>query len=106
MARKPGHQCGCHVCRDGSDPEVVRDHQQLNTLLYRMEEHQRRWTVAREAMKLGHGGIKHFALVTGLHPETISRGRDELNNHLADCPDGRIRRPGGGRPLAEKKIRL
>ena len=27
----------------------------------------------------------------------------ELGDELRDCPTGRVRRPGGGRPRAEKK---
>ena len=45
-----------------------------------------------------------IAEITGLHHETIRRGRDELQNDLADRPTGRIRCPGGGRPRVEKKI--
>jgi hypothetical protein len=54
-------------------------------------------------MKLGHGGFAKIARITGLHPETIRRGRDELRNGLADRPTHRIRREGGGRPRIEKK---
>lgn len=104
MARKPGQQCGCDVCRDGLDHPDVQDHRQLNALLDRLDEQQRRWVAAREAMKLGHGGITKIARITGLHHETIRRGRDEINNGFADRPTDRIRRPGGGRPRAEKKI--
>ena len=104
MARKPGHECGCRVCRDGIDHAVVEDHRQLNALLDRLDEQQRRWVAAREAMKLGHGGIAWIATITGLHHETIRRGRDEINNGFADRPSDRVRCEGGGRPRAEKKI--
>jgi len=104
MARKPGHRCGCVVCRAGQDDLVTNDHQQLNALLDRLDEQQRRWVAAREALKLGHGGFAKVATITGMHPETIRRGRDELNADLADRPTGRIRNKGGGRPCAEKKI--
>jgi hypothetical protein len=40
-----------------------------------------------------------------MHPETIRRGRDELENGLQDRPADRIRLPGGGRPRLEKRIR-
>jgi hypothetical protein len=61
---------------------------------------------AREAKHLGHGGFQRIAQITGLHPETIRRGRDELDNELRDRPLDQIRLPGGGRPRVEKKIRL
>lgn len=103
MARKPGHQCGCQACRDGLDHPQRQEHRQLNALLDRLDEQQRRWVAALEAMKLGHGGFARIATITGLHPETIRRGRDELQNDLAERPADRIRQPGGGRPCAEKK---
>jgi hypothetical protein len=46
------------------------------------------------------------AAVTGVHPQTIRRGRDELAGDLRDRPAGRVRLPGGGRPTLAKKIRL
>lgn len=104
MARKPGHQCGCPACQGGAEHPHATEHRQLNLVLDRLDEQQRRWVAAREAMKLGHGGITRIAKITGLHHETIRRGRDELNGGLADRPADRIRCPGGGRPRAEKKI--
>lgn len=104
MARKPGYACRCESCREERNLGVVAEHRQLNLLLDRLDERQRRWLAAREAMKLGHGGFEQMATITGMHPETIRRGRDELHAELADCPVDRIRRPGGGRPRLEKKI--
>jgi len=104
MARKPGYRCGCTVCRAGLDDPAREEHRQLNAPLDRLDEQQRRWVAGREAMRLGHGGFKQIAEITGLHHETIRRGRDELQNELADRPTDRIRRLGGGRPRIEKKI--
>ena len=104
MARKPGHECGCAICRGGNDGSEALEHRQLNALQDRLDEQQRRWVAAREAMKLGHGCFARIAMITGLHPETIRRGRDELNKELADRPSDRIRQSGGGRPRVEKKI--
>lgn len=80
------------------------DHRQLNLLLSRLDEQQRRWIAAREALRLGHGGFQKMAEITGMHPETIRRGRDELDNELRDRPIHRVRLAGGGRPRVEKKI--
>lgn len=104
MARKPGYECRCESCREVRDLGVVTEHRQLNLLLDRLDERQRRWVVAHEAMKIGHGGFERMATITGMHAETIRRGRDELNAGLENCPVDRIRRPGGGRPRLEKKI--
>ena len=99
------HVCGCAACQGGDHPQR-EDHHQLNLLLSRLDEQQRRWIAAREAVRLGHGGFQRIAEITGLHPETIRRGRDELENNLGDRPSDRIRLPGGGRPRVEKKIPL
>jgi hypothetical protein len=98
------HECGCPDCRAGEHAERD-DHRQLNLLLSRLDEQQRRWAAAREAMRLGHGGFQRIAEITGMHPETIRRGRDELENQLEGRPADRIRLPGGGRPRIEKRIR-
>ena len=58
----------------------------------------------REALRRGHGGIQQVAEITGLHPETISIGRDELAKDLQGRPTDRVRLPGAGRPRVEKKI--
>jgi len=99
------HQCECPACRAGEHPERD-DHRQLNLLLSRVDEQQRRWIAGREALRLGYGGFRRMSEITGLHPETIRRGRDELEDELRTRPAGRIRLPGGGRPRVEKKIRL
>jgi len=78
-------------------------HQRLNLLISRLDEQQRRWLAAHEAQRIGHGGDKLVSQITGLDEKTIARGCRELLGELADCPPGRVRRVGGGRPAAEKK---
>ena len=77
----------------------------MNLLLSRLDEDHRRWYVALEALKLGHGGDRRLALITGLDVETIRRGRRELAGSLEDFPADRVRRRGGGRPALKKKTR-
>ncbi len=77
----------------------------MNVFLSRLDEQQRRWYVALEAQKLGHGGIETMARITGIDVGTIRRGVRELKNDLEDRPAGRTRLPGGGRPRAEKNSR-
>ena len=77
----------------------------MNVLLSRLDEQQRRWYVALEAKKLGHGGIEQMGLITGMDVGTIRRGSRELENNLEDRPADRTRLPGGGRPRAEKNSR-
>ena len=95
-------ECGCVARRAGDHPERD-DHRQLNLVLSRLDEQQRRWVAAREAQRLGYGGFQRIAEITGLHPETIRRGRDELTADLRSQPADRIRLPGGGRPRADKR---
>lgn len=96
--------CACPACRGGEQPERD-DHRDLNLILSRVDEQQRRWIAGREARRRGHGGIQQVAEITGLHPETIRRGRDELDQQLQGRPSDRVRLPGGGRPRVEKKTR-
>jgi hypothetical protein len=82
-----------------------KTHHMMNLLLSRLNEQQRRWYVAVEAEKIGHGGTEYMAQVTGININTIRKGRREMANNLTDRPHDRIRVQGGGRKLVEKKSR-
>jgi hypothetical protein len=97
------HQCQCRHCTQGGEHPNRAQHAQLNLLLSRCDEQQRRWIVAWEANRLGHGGVALLSLVTGLHADTIRRGQAELASGLAGRPVGQARLPGAGRPTVEKK---
>jgi hypothetical protein len=90
------------MCQVSEDQPVQALHGQMNLYLSRLDEQQRRWYVALEAKKLGHGGTKAMSLMTGMHVNTIRRGRRELDQGLASQAVGRIRSPGGGRLAVEK----
>jgi len=77
---------------------------QVGLVFARLDEQQRRWVAGLLSKSIGWGGDTQVALLTGLDPKTIKRGRDELEDGLKDCPVDRIRRPGAGRPRVEKKI--
>lgn len=101
---RPVHVCPCEACQAGTGPVADR-HRRLNLILSRLDEPQRRWGAALEARRLGYGGFNEVAAITGLRPETIRRGRDELAGDLNDRPADRVRlKGGGGRPVS-KKIR-
>ncbi len=105
-APEPGvRRCECEACQASSDLELARHHHHINLLLSRMTEPQRRWYVATLADDPHAPSISALARITGLDPKTIQLGRQELTTELADHPPSRQRRPGGGRPRAEKKIR-
>ena len=66
-----------------------------------LDEQQRRLYAGLESFKQGHGGDRKMAQALGLDEQTVARGRREL---LAGrVQRERVRRPGGGRPRAEKK---
>ena len=98
------YQCRCPHCRQSEPHSSHVSHRQLNLVLSRLDEQQQRWVVALESKRLGHGGDVQMALVTGIHPETIRRGRQELDSDLEGRPTDRVRLPGAGRPRVEKKI--
>ncbi len=75
----------------------------MNLFLSRLDEQQRRWYVALEAQKIGYGGTNRMSKITGMHVDTIRRGRDELDQGLVGRPVDRIRSSGGGRQPVEKK---
>jgi hypothetical protein len=97
------HQCECNICQQSEFHPEQELHQQMNLLISRLDEQQRRWYAALEAKKIGHGGATLLAKITGLSVETIRRGRYELEDGLADRPHDRVRKPGGGRQPIEKK---
>ena len=96
-------QCQCPNCQQSEDHSDRRLHHQMNLLLSRLDEQQRRWYVALESKKVGHGGDTLLSQITGLDVETIRRGRSELDADLGERPTERVRLPGGGQPPVEKK---
>jgi hypothetical protein len=55
----------------------------MNVLLSRLNEQQRRWYVALESKKIGHGGDQMLSEITGMDVETIRRCRRELDEDLS-----------------------
>ena len=60
-----------------------------------LDERQRRLLLGTEAAELGRGGVKVVAEATGAHPDTVARGKRELEGQPE--PQARVRAPGGGR---------
>ncbi|MCZ7567065.1 MAG: hypothetical protein M5U01_00510 [Ardenticatenaceae bacterium] len=96
------HECGCAICRGEADQPDKALHHQINLLMSRLDEQQRRWYAAVEAKRHGPSGVRLVAQITGLDEKTIRRGRQELEQDLQARPPDRIRLPGAGRPLVEK----
>jgi hypothetical protein len=105
MSEPTTYLCRCDAClQPGYHPEKII-HARINLLLSRLDEQQRRWYVAVESSRVGHGGDRRLSRITGMNVETIRRGRRELDDSLRGRPTDRVRLPGGGRPPAEKKPR-
>jgi hypothetical protein len=103
MAGLTVDQCQCIHCRQSlDDPDQIL-HQQMNLFLSRLDEQQRRWFVVLESKRIGHGGDHLLAQITGMDEKTIRRDRRELDQSLSNRPVQRVRLPGAGRPLVEKK---
>ena len=96
------HQCKCEVCQSQEDHPDQTVHHQINVLMSRLDEQQRRWYAALEAQRMGHGGLVKLSRITGLSEPTIRRGKEELEQDLQGRPPDRIRLPGAGRPKTEK----
>ena len=77
-----------------------------------LDERQRRLYLGAEAGELGRGGVRAVAVATGAHPDTVARGKREIERDLEpDAADQvgrqRVRAPGGGRKkLSENDPRL
>src|ERR1035437_5344794 len=61
-----------------------------------LSERQRRVWLGAEARELGAGGVRVVAAAAGVSPDTVRRGRDELDDPQPPA-EGRSRRAGGGR---------
>ena len=59
-------------------------------LLETLNESQTRWFIAREAMRMGYGGIKKMCDLTGLSKPTVIKGMKELKSRKKLCIDDRI----------------
>ena len=68
----------------------------------RLDEHTRRVWAATEAQALGYGGVSLVARATGVSRRAIGAGLREIEAGEL-LPEGRVRRPGGGRKAAVEK---
>ena len=66
MQNRPVHQCECPECQPSESSPLQELHQQMNFLLSTLDERQRRLYVGVESKKLGYGGDRHLAMITGL----------------------------------------
>ncbi len=67
-----------------------------------LNEKQRRLYAGLEAHRIGYGGDKKIAELFGLDPHTVGKGRKELFS--SEFATEGVRKKGGGRKSAEKKL--
>ena len=82
--------------------EIWESHAKL--ICEELNEKHRRLVAGLLSEVIGWGGTKQIAKATRLDPKTIRQGRLDLQQGLANCPKGKIRREGGGRPTLKKKM--
>ena len=99
----PLHECECSVCQQQTNAEIMRYHRQVNLLLSRLAEAQRRWYVGVLSQEPESPSDAQLSLITGIDEKTIWRGRQEMEDDLLNVPLDRQRQVGGGRLLSEKK---
>lgn len=99
------HVCQCAVCQASGDPMTMQQHTYINLFLSRLTESQRRWYVGTLSLQPNSPTDAELVCITGIHRQTIRRGRHELLDGLAASPPPQQRHPGGGRLRAEKKTR-
>ena len=105
MSNAQVHLCQCQHCQKETPHPDQSLHQQMNLLLSRLDEQQRRWYAAVESNRIGRGGDQRLSQISGLDVKTIRRGRQELSSSFSERPPDRVRRLGAGRRQVEKKTR-
>jgi hypothetical protein len=97
------HTCVCSTCQQHPHSALAREHRRINRLVVGADERTQRLLAGFLARQHGRGGVALLAQITGLDRHTISRGQHELQRGQRQ-PARRVRRPGAGRPRAEKKV--
>lgn len=105
MSEKRIHQCQCQKCQEAGDSLEKQLHHQINIMMSRLDEQQRRWYAAVEANRYNEKGVPLVSQITGLDEKTIRRGQAELAEDLGHRPSDRVRLEGAGRQKVEKKMR-
>lgn len=96
--------CQCVICQNEGNEATKQRHGLINLLVSRLNEQQRRWFVALQAIQAGRGGVRLMSQITGMDEKTIHRGQQELQVELAGRPKDRVRLEGGGRPFSENRM--
>ena len=66
MKTKTIHQCQCEKCRETADSLEKQFHHQINVVMSRLDEQQKRWYAAVEANRYREKGVPLVSQITGL----------------------------------------
>lgn len=102
MADRTKFACTCAACTEHPRGAEATEHRKINRALAGLDEKHARRVVGLMAELEGHGGVTRLSRITGMSRTTIAQGMRELVGP-DPVPDDRVRRPGGGRKLLEKK---
>jgi hypothetical protein len=69
----------------------------IEAVLPTLNEYQRRRYLSAEAKSIGYGGISLISRISGMSRQTLTEGMKELEYTGNTMPEGRNRKPGGGR---------
>jgi hypothetical protein len=86
------------------DIDVLAIRNRIELMLPTLNEYQTRRYLSAEAKAIGYGGISLISRLSGMSRQTLTGGVKELDRADNIMPEGRSRRPGGGRkPIWEKQ---
>ena len=102
MAGREKFVCTCTACVEHPRGAEASAHRKVNRAITGLDEKQARRVLGLMAEREGHGGVASLSRITGMSRTTIAQGRRELAGEDL-VPEGRVRKPGGGRKSLEKK---
>ena len=103
LNRKLMHRCCCQECTSRRNAKFVEYHHSINLVMVEFDERSRRLFAGLLAKQIGRGGIQRVAEITGVSRVTIRSGVRECERSQPS-EFNRVRAPGGGRKLIEKKV--
>jgi hypothetical protein len=77
--------------------DILSIQNRIETVLPALNEYQKRRYLSAEAKSIGYGGITLISRLSGVSRQTLTDGIKELEHTENIIPEGRSRKPGGGR---------
>jgi hypothetical protein len=77
--------------------DVLAIQNRIEAVLPTLNEYQSRRYLSAEAKSIGYGGISLISRISGMSRQTLTEGVKELDTTDKVMPEGRSRKPGGGR---------